>query len=427
MKSFFIALLFFSNSAFSTTYYVDGMKGNDYKSGLSAPSAWKSLNKVNTFLFKPGDIVSLKSGSRFMITEPMVAKQRIIFNSYGTGERPIIDGGSHYKCVNLENANNIKFVNLKFVNGYPSDINLWNCNYITVESCNVDSSKGANIHNCNIYSGQGSHLTVRNSTLNYSEQAAGDGNLGIYLDGTENSLLEYDTLIGNFSNIRIGFGNAPIYDYTDNLIVRYCIVKYGQYDNIDDDGSRNAQFYYNLFETEKGSGYHDNVYIFSDGSGKFNHYSAVGSKYYNNTFISHSKGCTFEIKNGVVANNIIVINNIFYNTNHSGWMFFSDNTYGSWTFNNNLYYSTNKDYKHFWHINNMTIPDFISWKSLGYDANSICGNPLFDDYINGRYSLKRGSPAIKSGVSVGLSNDIQGNLVPQNFPDMGAFQQINSE
>jgi hypothetical protein len=423
----FFCLIFFVNVASSATYYVDVIKGNDDNSGKYISSAWKTLHRVNDFSFKSGDIVSLKTDSRFMVSEPLVVKRNITFNSYGNGRRPIIDGGSHHMCVNLDDAENIKFLNLKFVNGYPNNINLWNCNYITVESCNVDSSKGANIHNGNIYTGQGSHLIVRNTTLNYSEQTVGDGNLGIYLDGTENSLLECDTLIENFSNIRIGFGNAPVYDYTDNLIVRYCVVKYGKYDNIDDDGSRNAQFYYNIFETETGSGYHDNVYIFSDGSGKFNHYSAVGSQYYNNTFISHSKGCTFEVKKGVVATNIILKNNIFYNTNHSGWMFYSDNTYGVWTFNNNLYYSTNKDYNHFWHINSNTIHDFIAWKTLGYDANSSCSNPLFSNYISEDYSLQHGSPAIKSGISVGLSNDIHGNPVPQNFPDIGAFQHFNTE
>jgi hypothetical protein len=422
IRSLFFSILFFIDFSFSTTYYVDSKVGDDHNSGKSASSSWKTLNKVNKSSFKSGDKVSLKAGSRFMISEPLKSKSKITFNSYGRGKRPIIDGGSHHMCIDLEGVDNIKFLNLKFVNGYPSNINLWKCHYITIESCNIDSSKGANLHNCNIYSGEGSYLTVRNSTLNYGEQTIGDGNLGIYLDGTENSLLEYDTIMGNFSNIRIGFGNAPYYDYTDNLTVRYCVVKYGKYDNIDDDGSRNAQFYYNIFETEASPGYHNNVYIYSDGSGKYNQYSAVGSQYYNNTFVSHSNGCAFEVRSGVVATNIILKNNIFYNTNHSGWMFYSDNTYGIWTFNNNLYYSTNGAYNHYWHIKNCTIPNFVSWKTMGYDANSICGNPLFTNYNCGDYSLQSGSPAINKGIPVGLNKDFRGKPVPPNHPDIGAHQ-----
>ncbi|MDR3668679.1 MAG: choice-of-anchor Q domain-containing protein [Ignavibacteriaceae bacterium] len=427
MRTIFVTLLFIINTAFATTYYIDSINGNDKNPGITTSSPWNTLHKINIFKFKTGDTVSLMSGSRFMITEPISSKSGIIFNSYGAGERPVIDAGSSCICVNFDGANDTKFINCKFVNGFPNNINLWKCNHITIESCNIDSSKGANIHNCNIYTGEGSFLSVRNSTLNYSEQTQGTGNLGIYLDGTENSLMEYDTLMGNFSNIRIGFGNAPTYDYTDNLVVRYCVVKYGKYDNIDDDGSRNAQFYYNVFESDTSSGYHDNVYIFSDGSGKFDQYSAVGSKYFNNTFISHSKGCTFEIRNGVVATNNTIKNNIFYNTNPSGWMFYSDNTYGTWEFNNNIFYITHGTYNHYWHINSTTIANFKSWKNLGYDTLSICADPLFTNYRTGNYSLRSGSPALNSGTSVGLTNDIHGNPVPKNSTDIGAFQHFNLE
>jgi hypothetical protein len=415
-------LLFTVNLIYPSTYYIDNVAGNDKNSGLSASSAWKTIHKINIYSFKQGDIVSFKTNSRFILTEPLTTKNNLTFNSYGKGSRPIIDGGNAHFCVNFDGAKNVKFYNLKFVNGKPSNLNLWNCSHILVESCNVDSSKGANIHNCNIYSGEGSYLTVRKSTLNYSQQGLHEGNLGIYIDGTENCLLEYDTILGNFSNIRIGFGNAPKYDYTDNLIVRYCVVKYGKYDNIDDDGSRNAQFYYNIFETDATPGYHDNVYIFSDGSGKFDRYSAIGSKYYNNTFISYSKGCTFEVRSGVVATNIILANNIFYNTDPSGWMFYSDNTFGKWTFNNNLYYTTAKDYDHYWRINSRTINGFGMWKAMVKDVNSICANPLFNNFNAGDYTLQKGSPAIKAGINVGLKTDNKGSAVLSNQPDIGAMQ-----
>jgi hypothetical protein len=427
IRLIFVGLLFTLNITFSATYYVDNKDGDDNKSGLSVSSAWKTLHKVNIYLFKSGDTVSIKANTRYMITEPLASKSNITFNSYGSGARPVIDGGSDCNCINYDHAENIKFINLKFVNGFPCNITLWKCDNILIESCNIDSSKGGNIHNCNVYSGQGSYLTIRNSTLNYSEQTMKSGNLGVYIDGTENSLLEYDTLFGNLSNIRIGFGNEPDYGYTNNLIIRYCVVKYGKYDNIDDDGSRNAHFFYNIFESDTGAGYHDNVYIFSDGSGNFNQYSAIGSQYYNNTFITHTTGCTFEIRSGVVASNIILKNNIFYNTNHSGWMFYSDNTYGEWTFNNNIYYSNRGVYNHYWHINSSTMPNFRSWTALGYDSNSICANPMFTDYTVGDFTLQSGSPARNAGAYLGLSTDIQGNPIPVNFPDIGAFQYLTTQ
>jgi len=428
----FLALILFiwGGNIKATTYYIDSEGGNDNNSGKSSTAAWNSISKINSYRFNSGDTISFKAGSRFMITESLSSKNNITLTSYGTGAKPIFDGDHSNRCVNFEGANNVKFINLKFVNGNPCNIALWKCNNVMIESCNIDSSTGASIYNSNLYSGQGSYLTVRNSTMNYGEQSSGDGNLGIYIDGTDNATLEYDTLLNNFSNIRIGFGNPESgnSDWTDNLIIRYCIVKYANYDNIDDDGSKNAQIYYNLFETNTSSEYHNNIYLFSDGSGNYPQYAANGDYYYNNTFISHAgSGSSFEIQSGALVTNITLQNNIFYNSNRSGWLFYSDNTYGSFNINYNVYYVTGELYNHFWHINSNTISNFTSWQALGYDANSICKNPLFTNYDAGDYSLQSVSPAINTGAFVGLIKDIRGNPVPPNSPDIGAYQHITAQ
>lgn len=46
-----------------TTYYVDSSEGNDSNSGTSINSPWKSLSKVNSFVFQPGDEILFKAGS----------------------------------------------------------------------------------------------------------------------------------------------------------------------------------------------------------------------------------------------------------------------------------------------------------------------------------------------------------------------------
>ncbi|MDR3668676.1 MAG: choice-of-anchor Q domain-containing protein [Ignavibacteriaceae bacterium] len=420
-----LILFFGGGNIFGTSYYVDSDGGSDANSGKTSSSAWNSISRVNSYNFNSGDTVCFKADTRLMLSKSLSSKKNIIFTSYGTGAKPVLDGGYSYICADFEDASNVKFINLKFVNGYPNNIALWKCTNILIESCNVDSSRGASIYNCNIYSGQGSYLSVRNSTINYGDQSSGNGNLGIYIDGTDNSLLEYDTILNNFSNIRIGFGNPESgnSDWTDNLIIRYCVVKYGVYDNIDDDGSKNAQIYYNLFETNTSSGYHDNVYIFSDGSGNYPQYSANGACYYNNTFIAHSGGgSSIEIQSGAEATNITLQNNIFYNSSRTGWMFYSDNTYGALNFNNNIYYVTGGIYDHYWHIYGNTVHNFESWQSLGFDTTSYCINPLFINYDAGDFSLQSGSPAINSGTYVGLTSDINGNPVPPNSPDIGAYQ-----
>jgi hypothetical protein len=238
---FFTLILVLMGNLRAATYYIDSENGNDGLSGTSISKAWKSLEKVNSFSFKSGDTISLKAGSRFITSQPIYSKNNLIFNSYGIGARPIIDANKDHDCVDFDGSGKISFVNLKFVNGYPSDVSLWNCSNISFDSCNIDSSRGADIHHSNIYSGEGSFLSVRNSTLNYGEQGSdpNQGNLGIYIDGTDNTLMEYDTLIGNFSNVRVAFGTNNL-DMANGLIVRYCVIRNGKYDNVDDDGSAGA-------------------------------------------------------------------------------------------------------------------------------------------------------------------------------------------
>lgn len=49
--------------AAGTTYYVDSALGSDNSSGTSETAAWKTLGKVNSTTFSPGDRILLKAGS----------------------------------------------------------------------------------------------------------------------------------------------------------------------------------------------------------------------------------------------------------------------------------------------------------------------------------------------------------------------------
>jgi len=49
----------------ATTYYVDASGGADGNSGVSSSEPWKSLEKVNTTTFAPGDRILFAAGSRW--------------------------------------------------------------------------------------------------------------------------------------------------------------------------------------------------------------------------------------------------------------------------------------------------------------------------------------------------------------------------
>ena len=422
-KSFLVQtplfILIFIINLNATTYYVDNDGGNDGNAGTSTSAPWKSLAKIQSTSFAAGDIVSFKCGGRFSGTT-ISGKSNITFNSYGAGAKPVIDGQSARNCFDLQYQSNVTFNNLRIVNGYPTNVNLWHPTSFLFESCNIDSSKGADIHYCNIYSGYGSGLTVRNSTLSYGAQTSGGGNLGIYIDQTQNTLLEHDTLIGNFSNIRVAFGDGSSgYDFTRGLIVRYCIVKNGQWDNVDDDGSYAAQFYYNVFESGIGSQYHVNIYFFSDGSGTHSTFAPKFGNYYNNTFIQRGGNVIFSMSPDIVlqTEGMQFYNNIIYNTN--GSEFWEDIT--PWSgfnviFNHNIYSADGT-----WRLHNVS-KTFAQWQAAGYDLLSKCTDPLFTNYASGDYTLQTGSPSINAGANLGLAIDINGNSVPSNYPDLGAYQ-----
>lgn len=79
-----------------TTYYVDNDKGNNSNPGTSVGLAWKSISKLNTVVFSPGDKILLKKGGAWTGTlRPQgegTAESPILIDSYGTGAKPIING-----------------------------------------------------------------------------------------------------------------------------------------------------------------------------------------------------------------------------------------------------------------------------------------------------------------------------------------------
>src|SRR4051794_26886093 len=95
-----LGVLWMTPSAFATTYYVDNQSGDDGNDGHSQKQAWKSLGKVNETVFRPGDRILFKAGTRYAgqlkpqgSGEAVNGKARpIVIDRYGDGPLPRIDG-----------------------------------------------------------------------------------------------------------------------------------------------------------------------------------------------------------------------------------------------------------------------------------------------------------------------------------------------
>jgi len=90
-------LLVSNTGAGQNTYFVSP-DGNDAADGLSVKTAWKSIDKVNTIVFQPGDRILFEAGGVFHgQLKPQGSgsqEQPIVMSSFGGCGRPVIDLGS---------------------------------------------------------------------------------------------------------------------------------------------------------------------------------------------------------------------------------------------------------------------------------------------------------------------------------------------
>ena len=80
-------------------YYLDSTNGDDIKYGQSEANVWKTISKVNSQSFSPGDSTLFKRGDAWR--EQLVplssgsSGNPITFTSYGSGNKPkIMDSDS---------------------------------------------------------------------------------------------------------------------------------------------------------------------------------------------------------------------------------------------------------------------------------------------------------------------------------------------
>ncbi len=109
------------NNTEGRTFYVDSLTGNDNNNGLSPKKAWASLEIVNQQKFLPGDKLLFKSGTSYTGTMELHgsgSKNNIIqVSNYGTGEKPIIQGGGQKQyTVLLKNIEYYQLSNLEITN-----------------------------------------------------------------------------------------------------------------------------------------------------------------------------------------------------------------------------------------------------------------------------------------------------------------------
>ena len=121
--------LFNTVSVSATDYYVNSKTGNNKNNGNSPATAWKSLKKVNTKNFKPGDKILLATGQVFFGTIQWK-------NQYGNKSKPIV-----ISSYMVDHSNAKPIINAK---NHLNGIKLENCSFITIDGLSLKADGGNN-------------------------------------------------------------------------------------------------------------------------------------------------------------------------------------------------------------------------------------------------------------------------------------------
>ncbi len=105
----------------ATTYYVSDNTGNDSNNGTSTATPWKTLSKVSTTNFSPGDFILFKAGEtwvgQLVISSSGTSGAPIIYGKYGTGNLPYLASqGAHKATIYSLNKQYFELTDLKVTN-----------------------------------------------------------------------------------------------------------------------------------------------------------------------------------------------------------------------------------------------------------------------------------------------------------------------
>jgi hypothetical protein len=449
-KTGLIVSLFFT--AFYTganNYYINSNIGDDSNNGASKESPWKSLINLNIEMFQPGDSILFASGTSY--------KGGFVFSCSGTAEKPIVF--SNYSLgadiIRTTPRNQLESLFVKYGGGpAPAftnpDWDVLNGNifhikgsYVVIEGLyffentyppNSDH-KNKNVQKMGVvYLSLGSNYNiVRNCEFFHSP-------VGIKVKGSYN-LITHNYLHDANNKLAYSWGPLAIMVVKPNNEISYnTIVNYGSYggpygsdggvielDGVDDDfEGKNVNIHHNIsinnhgFLELAGRGM-DSITVAYNLSDDTNQFIGGGSMrnifVYNNTIIRIREPnvdryifWTFKPDSTslILKNNIFVLPpDIQVYGPLSEQKGHHRSRIGNQPHSNNLYYS----------IGNRN-PDPLGGIPKG--EGDLIADPLFVDFANRNFRLKKNSPAINSGINLGYMEDIDGRQIIGR-PDIGAF------
>lgn len=109
----FLVVIALAICAKGGTYYVS-KAGNDANPGTSTSAPWRTLQKVNTFNFKPGDVILFRARDTFPAPISKKNVTDLTFGSYGSGKAIIAPAAINTAGASITNSTGITIKNIIF-------------------------------------------------------------------------------------------------------------------------------------------------------------------------------------------------------------------------------------------------------------------------------------------------------------------------
>jgi alpha-L-fucosidase len=179
---FVLWMCLFTWAAAAADYYVDSANGQDSQKGDSPQQAWKTLEKVNSMVFKPGDKILFKAGTCYKgQLRPQGSgnlidgrANAIVIDMYGDGEKPCIEAqGKYQAALYLYNVEYWEITNLEITNkGKKREINRYGV-YVHIE--NFGKANHIQLHRLYIHDVNGSLIKKKGggSAIRYHNSGSG--------------------------------------------------------------------------------------------------------------------------------------------------------------------------------------------------------------------------------------------------------------
>jgi hypothetical protein len=223
-------------------YYIDSIGGSDSNDGRTQATSWRTFSNVNHTTFAAGDRILLKKGGiwneQLFPKGSGTSEAPITIASYGSGNRPIINGGGMAgAAVYLRNSSHWVIKDLEVTNSAPERGNTYR-EGIMVENANGGTLRGIQILNNYVHDVSSS---FRYPTVSGAEGGPhAFGGISVYVGGTMPTDKFDGVLIQGNMVERIGRTGIVVWDQrfngTDyastNVIIRENYVKQADSDGI---------------------------------------------------------------------------------------------------------------------------------------------------------------------------------------------------